>query len=63
MIAARYKPGVGLDVGEAPVPAIGEDELLVRVEATSICGTDTKIIRCGHRKLRPSICRRQQPGS
>ena len=53
MIAARYKPGVGLEVGEAPVPAIGEDELLVRVEATSICGTDTKIIRCGHRKLRP----------
>jgi L-iditol 2-dehydrogenase len=53
MRAARYRPGVGLDVGEAPVPAIGDDELLVRVEATSICGTDVKIVRNGHRKLRP----------
>ena len=32
MIAARHKPGVGLDVGEAPVPAIGEDELLALLE-------------------------------
>lgn len=32
---------------------IEDDELLVRVEATSICGTDAKIVRCGHRKLRP----------
>ena len=53
MIAARYVPGTGLEVGEAPVPAIGEAELLVRVEATSICGTDLKIVRGGHRKLRP----------
>lgn len=53
MIAAKYTQGVGLAVGEAPVPAIGEDELLVRVEATSICGTDVKIVRWGHRKLRP----------
>jgi L-iditol 2-dehydrogenase len=53
MIAARYKPDVGLDIGEAPVPAVGEDELLVRVEATAICGTDMKIVRSGHRKLRP----------
>jgi len=53
MIAARYVPGTGLAVGETPVPAIGEDELLVRVEATSICGTDLKIVRSGHRKLRP----------
>lgn len=53
MIAASYKPGLGLEVGEAPMPALGEDELLVRVEATSICGTDLKIVRGGHRKLRP----------
>ena len=53
MIAAKYKPGVGLVVGDAPIPSIEEDELLVRVEATSICGTDLKILSCGHRKLRP----------
>jgi threonine dehydrogenase-like Zn-dependent dehydrogenase len=53
MIAAKYTQGAGLEVGEAPVPAIGRDELLVRVEATSICGTDVKIVRRGHRKLRP----------
>jgi len=51
VIAARYRPGIGLEVTEAPVPAVSEDELLVRVEATSICGTDLKIISCGHRKL------------
>lgn len=52
MIAAKYTQGVGLAIGEAPTPDIGEDELLVRVEATSICGTDVKIVHCGHRKLR-----------
>ncbi len=53
MIAAKYTQGAGLEFGEAPVPAIGEDELLVRVEASAICGTDMKIMRSGHRKLRP----------
>ncbi len=51
MIAAKYTQGVGLDVGEAPVPVIREGELLLRVEAASICGTDVKIVRSGHRKL------------
>ena len=53
MIAAKYTQGKGFAVGDAPEPAIAEDELLVRVEATCICGTDLKIARCGHRKLRP----------
>src|SRR5208282_40252 len=52
MIAAKYTRGAGLKIGEAPVPDIGDDEMLVRVEATSICGTDAKIVRSGHRKLR-----------
>ncbi len=33
----------GLDLVEVPVPEIGEDEALVRVEAASICGTDLHI--------------------
>jgi L-iditol 2-dehydrogenase len=53
MMAAKYTQGAGLEMGEAPVPDIGDDEMLVRVEATSICGTDAKIVRNGHRKLRP----------
>jgi len=53
MIAARYRPGVGLDIGEVPVPTIAEDEFLVRVDAAAICGTDLKIVRHGHRKLAP----------
>jgi threonine dehydrogenase-like Zn-dependent dehydrogenase len=53
MIAAKYTQGLGLEFGEAPVPTIGEDELLVRVDASAICGTDMKIMRSGHRKLRP----------
>ena len=52
MIAAKYTQGEGLEIGQAPVPAIAEDELLVRVEGTALCGTDMKIVRSGHRKLR-----------
>lgn len=53
MIGARYRPGVGLEVGELPVPEIGDGDLLVRVRATAICGTDLKILSCGHLKLKP----------
>ncbi|MDA0578743.1 MAG: alcohol dehydrogenase catalytic domain-containing protein [Verrucomicrobia bacterium] len=53
MIAAKYTQGTGLHFGEAPMPRLADDELLVRVEATSICGTDIKIARLGHRKLQP----------
>jgi threonine 3-dehydrogenase len=35
------KPGLVLD--EIPVPSIREDEVLVRVEAASVCGTDLHI--------------------
>jgi threonine dehydrogenase-like Zn-dependent dehydrogenase len=31
---------------------MGEDEILLRVEAAAICGTDLKIAQHGHRKLR-----------
>jgi threonine 3-dehydrogenase len=35
------RPGLVLD--EVPVPAVREDEVLVRVEAASVCGTDLHI--------------------
>lgn len=52
MIAAQYTQGKGMSFGEVPRPEIQDDELLLRVEATAICGTDTKMARQGHRKLR-----------
>jgi threonine dehydrogenase-like Zn-dependent dehydrogenase len=51
VIAATFTQGGGLKIGEVPPPTIGDDELLLRVDATSICGTDVKIARRGHRKL------------
>jgi len=42
-----------LRVEEVPVPEIGADELLIKVQAASICGTDlrifTVITACMHR--------------
>lgn len=52
MIAAQYTQGAGFNIRAVPEPAIEPGELLLRVEACSICGTDVKIIRNGHRKLR-----------
>lgn len=57
MKAAVFK-GQGrimLDERARPVPA--PDELLVRVQAASICGTDTKIIRGGHFRVGPDETR------
>ncbi len=51
MIAAIYTEGGAFQVEDAPIPRITDDELLVKVMASSICGTDVRIIRNGHRKL------------
>ena len=51
MIAGRYTQGGQFDVVEVPIPDIADDEVLLRVEASAICGSDLKIIRHGHRKL------------
>ncbi len=37
---AKTEPGPGLALVERPVPSPGESEVLLRVEAASICGTD-----------------------
>jgi threonine 3-dehydrogenase len=41
VVKARPEPGVR--IAEVPEPQPGEDEILVRVEATSICGSDLAI--------------------
>ena len=51
MPAARYTQGRGLKFEDVAVPALGEGDLLLDVEAAGICGTDVKIAANGHRKL------------
>ena len=51
MLAATYQQGGAFAIREVPIPGVGRDGLLLRVRAASICGTDVKIIRNGHRKL------------
>jgi L-iditol 2-dehydrogenase len=53
MLAATYTQGGAFQLEEVPVPEIREDEILIRVRAASICGTDLRIIQHGHRKLQP----------
>ena len=53
MIAATYTQNGDFRVEDVPIPDIATGELLVKVMASSICGTDVRIIRNGHRKLGP----------
>ena len=41
----KPQPGPGLSLERVPVPAPGPREVLVRVEAASVCGTDLHIFR------------------
>ena len=53
MLAATYTQGVRrLAMQALAVPEIAADEMLLRIRAASICGTDVRIVRNGHRKLR-----------
>jgi threonine 3-dehydrogenase len=39
----KNKPGTGLEMAEVPIPSVAPDEVLVKVRACSICGTDLHI--------------------
>ncbi len=41
----KAQPGPGLELAERPIPTIGPDDVLVKVRAASICGTDLHIYR------------------
>jgi threonine 3-dehydrogenase len=41
----KSEPKEGLEIKEAPVPEIKDDEVLIKVRATSICGTDVHIYK------------------
>lgn len=39
----KVEPGPGIEIGTAPVPQVGSTDVLLKVEATSVCGTDLHI--------------------
>jgi threonine 3-dehydrogenase len=54
----KLRPAPGLDLVEVPVPEIRDDEVLVRVEAASICGTDLHIYKWdewAQRRIKPPL--------
>lgn len=53
MIAATHTQGDGFRVQKVAPPSVGNGDVLVRVTASAICGTDIRTIRNGHRKLAP----------
>lgn len=48
--AVFYKPG-DLRVENVPMPSFGEDDILLKVGACAICGTDMRIFKYGHKHL------------
>ncbi|MDA0813785.1 MAG: alcohol dehydrogenase catalytic domain-containing protein [Verrucomicrobia bacterium] len=52
MIAATYTQGSGFKIEDIPSPELNGGGALLAIRAASICGTDVKIVRNGHRKLR-----------
>jgi len=57
MLAAVYHGPQDLRVEEVPIPQIQPDELLVKVQAASICGTDLRIFHGNHRMYSPGTVR------
>ena len=54
----KMQPGRGLSLETAPVPAIGPGDVLVRVKAASICGTDLHIYgwdRWSQGRIKPPV--------
>ena len=40
---AKMKPAEGLDLIEAPIPVAGDEDVLIKVHRTAVCGTDIHI--------------------
>ncbi len=50
MLAVIYQGKGKFSVEDVPLPQISEDEILLKVRAASVCGTDLKIKEFGHFK-------------
>jgi len=57
MLAAVYHGSKDLRVEEREIPSVAPDEMLLRVEAASICATDLRIFQGSHRKYSPGTVR------
>jgi L-iditol 2-dehydrogenase len=53
MKAAVYHGLEDLRIEELAVPQIGEDDILLKVAACAVCGTDVRIFRHGHKNVHP----------
>ena len=54
----KTKAGKGLEMKAVPEPSIGPSDVLVRVKATSICGTDLHIYgwdRWSQARIKPPV--------
>lgn len=40
---AKTSPGIGLELIDAPIPVAGDEDVLIRVKRTAVCGTDIHI--------------------
>lgn len=57
MKAAVYKGAGTVSLDDRDVPAISAHEVLVKVRAAALCGTDLKIVRGGHFRVGPNETR------
>ena len=49
---AAYYYGIGdLRLEDVPIPKIGDNDLLIKVRAAAVCGTDLRIYKSGHFKI------------
>ncbi len=53
MKAALFTEPGKLSIIEVPKPNVGSKEILIRVKTCATCGTDAKIFRHGHPRLKP----------
>jgi L-iditol 2-dehydrogenase len=55
MKSVRYYGPKDIRIDEIPVPEIKSDELLVKIEACAVCGSDLKSFNVGNPRLKPPI--------
>jgi (R,R)-butanediol dehydrogenase/meso-butanediol dehydrogenase/diacetyl reductase len=55
MLAARYLAPHRLEAMEIPIPAIGDEEALLEVEACGFCGSDISIVAGTHPRARAPL--------
>jgi L-iditol 2-dehydrogenase len=53
MRAAVYQGIEDIRIKEVPMPECGDGDIVIRVEAAGICGSDVRIYYSGHREVQP----------